>query len=93
MKIFSDDKLSYIGLTLRETSSETERRISGRADERIAAEASCHEFSARSESIWLGREEINRFLNDLQQFAEHRRVSATNSLFNSTQLIQWATQQ
>jgi hypothetical protein len=77
MKIFSDDKLSYIGLTFRETLSETERQISGRTDVRIAAEVSCHEFSGRSESIWLERDEINLFPNDLRQFERQRQGIVT----------------
>ena len=72
MKIFSDDKLSYIDLVYRETLSEEEQQISGRADVVIAVEVFSHGFSGRNESVWLGSEDIQRFLKDLHQFERQR---------------------
>lgn len=72
MKIFSDDKLSYIDLVYREMLSEREQQVSGMTDVRIAVEVFSRGFSGRNDTVWFGRDDIQRFLKDLQQFEAQR---------------------
>lgn len=73
MKINSDDKLSYIEMVFRGTSSAEDIRIAGRHDVQLSIEASCNRFCGYNGNIGFGEDDIQRFLDEMQVLENQRK--------------------
>lgn len=76
MKINSDDKLSYIQMLIRGTSSAEDIRITGRHDVQISIEASCNGFCGKNENIGFGEDEFQIFVDEMQTLENQRKGTA-----------------